>query len=186
MVLEKTLERPLDCKEIKLVNPKGNHPWIFTGRTDTEAPKLWPSDGKSWLIRKDPDAGNDWRQEEKQVIQYEMVRQHHQLNGHDFEQTPGDSKGQRNLMGYSPSGFKELQTVGYNLVTEQQQQACQNWIIWLSGNSSIRPVAPKHHIFQAFLCRHYWQSKDYVPGTCYTWFMEKQTKHKTPSLKLLF
>ena len=63
------------------------------------------------------------------MIQYEMVRQHHQLNGHDFEQTPGDSKAQRNLMGYSPSGFKELQTVGYNLVTEQQQQACQNWII---------------------------------------------------------
>ena len=59
----------------------------------------------------------------------EMVGWHHRLNGQGFEQTPGDSKAQRNLMGYSPSGFKELQTVGYNLVTEQQQQACQNWII---------------------------------------------------------
>ena len=73
MVFEKTLESPLDCKEIKLVNPKGNQSWIFTGRTDAEAPILWPPDSKSWLIRKDPDAGKDWRQEEKGMTEDKMA-----------------------------------------------------------------------------------------------------------------
>ena len=75
MVLEKTLESPLDCKEIQLVNPKGNQSWIFTGRTDAEAeaPILWPSDVKNWLIRKDADAGKDWRREEKGTTEDEMV-----------------------------------------------------------------------------------------------------------------
>ena len=88
VVLEKTLESPLDCKEIKPVNPKGNQSWIFTGRTDAEAeaPILWPPDGKSWLIRGDPHAGKDWRQEEKGMTEDEMVGWHHQLNGHEFEQ----------------------------------------------------------------------------------------------------
>ena len=88
VVLEKTLESPLESKEIKPVNPKGNQPWIFTGRTDAEAeaetPKLWPSDGKSQLIGKDPDAGKDWRQEEKGATEDEMTGWHHQLNGHEF------------------------------------------------------------------------------------------------------
>ena len=86
MVFEKTLKSPLDCKEIKPVNPKGNQPWIFTGKTDAEAeaPILWPPDGKSKLIGKVPDAGKDWRQEEKGVVEYEMFRYHHQLNGHDL------------------------------------------------------------------------------------------------------
>ena len=76
VVLEKTLESPLDCKEIQPVHPKGNQPWIFTGRTDTEAeaPILWPPDAKSQLIGKDPDAGKDWRQKEKRVAENEMVR----------------------------------------------------------------------------------------------------------------
>ena len=75
MVLKKTLESPLDCKEIQLVNPKGNQSWIFTGRTDAEAeaPILWPSDVKNWLIRKDADAGKDWRREEKEMTEDEMV-----------------------------------------------------------------------------------------------------------------
>ena len=92
MVLEKTLEGPLDRKEIKPVNPKGNQPWIFIGRTDvkTEAPILWPLDTKRRLIGKDPDAGKDWRQEEKWVN--EMVGWHHQLNEHEFQQTLGDNK----------------------------------------------------------------------------------------------
>ena len=78
---------PLDCKEIKPVHPKGNQSWIFTGRTDAEAetPILWSPDVKNWLIWKDPDAGKDWKQEEKGTTEEEMVRWHHQLNGHEFE-----------------------------------------------------------------------------------------------------
>ena len=95
MVLEKTLESPLDSKEIKPVNPKGNQPWTFTGRTDAEAeaPILWAHDVKNQLIEKDPDAEKDWRQKEKRAAEDEVVREHHQLNGHEFEQTPGDSGG---------------------------------------------------------------------------------------------
>ena len=86
VVLEKTLESPLDCKEIQPVNPKRNHSWIFIGRTDAEAetPILWPTDVKNWFIWKDPDAGKDWRLE-KGMTEYEMVGWHHQLNGHEFE-----------------------------------------------------------------------------------------------------
>ena len=99
MVLEKTLESPLDCKEIKPVSPKGNQFWIFIGRTDAkaEAPIVWPPDRKSWLIGKDPDAGIDWGQKGKRVTKDEMIRWHHQLNGHEFKQTPGDSEGQGSL-----------------------------------------------------------------------------------------
>ena len=94
-VLEKTLEVPLDWKEIQPVSPKGNQPWMFTGRTDNEAeaPILWPPDAKIRLIGKDPQAGKDWRQAEKGAIEDEMVGWHHQLNGHEFEQTPGDNEG---------------------------------------------------------------------------------------------
>ena len=86
MVLEKTLESPLDCKEIKLVNPKGNQSWMFIGRTDveTEIPILWPPGVKNWLIGKDPDAGKDWSQEEKRATEDEMVGWHHQPDGHEF------------------------------------------------------------------------------------------------------
>jgi len=92
VVLEKTLESPLDCKEIKPVNPRGNQPWIFIGRTDAEAeaPMVWPPDVKKQLIGKDPDAGKDWRQEEGGKTEDEMVGWHHWLTGHEFEQTPGD------------------------------------------------------------------------------------------------
>ena len=84
--LDYSLESPLDCKEIKPVNPKGNQPWIFTGRTDAEAeaPILCPLDVKNWFIRKDPDAGKDWRQEEKGVTEDKMIGWHHWLNGHDL------------------------------------------------------------------------------------------------------
>ena len=84
-MLEKTLESPLDCKEIKPVNPKENQSWLFIGRTDAEAPILWPPDSKNWLIGKDPDAGKDWRQDEKGVTEDEMVGWHHQLDRHDFK-----------------------------------------------------------------------------------------------------
>ena len=87
VVLEKILESPLDCKEVKPVNPKGSQSWIFIGRTDTEAetPILRPSDAKNWLIGKDPDAGKDWRLEEKGMTEDEMVGWHHQLDGHESE-----------------------------------------------------------------------------------------------------
>ena len=86
VVLEKTLESLLDCKEIQAVHPKGNQSWIFIGRTDTEAeaPIFWPPDGKNWLIWKDPEAEKDWRQEGKGMTEDEMVGWHHRLNGHEF------------------------------------------------------------------------------------------------------
>ena len=87
MVLEKTLESPLDCKEIQPVHPKGDQSWVFIGRTDAEAgtPILWPPDAKSSLIGKDPDAGRDWGQAEKGTTEEEMAGWHHRLEGHEFE-----------------------------------------------------------------------------------------------------
>ena len=116
-MLEKTLESPLDCKEIKPVNPKGNQSWIFTERTGAEAPILCPPDAKSWLIGKAPDAGKDWRQEEKGMTEDKMVGWHHQLNGHKFEQAPGlwwrtGKPGMLQSM--------KLWRVGHDWATEQQ------------------------------------------------------------------
>ena len=109
VALDKTLESSLDYKEIKPVNPKGNQSWIFTGRTDAEAeaPILWPPNTKSWLIRKDPDAGKDWGREEKGMTEDEMVGWH-QLNGRESEQAPGVGGGQGSLACCSPWGHKEL------------------------------------------------------------------------------
>ena len=104
VVLEKILESPLDCKEIQPVHPKGDQSWMFIGRTDAEAetPILWPPHAKSWLVGKDPDAGKDWRQEEKGMSVDEMVGWHHRLNGHEFEETPTVGNGQGSLVCYSP------------------------------------------------------------------------------------
>ena len=112
VVLEKTLESPLDCKEIQLVHPKGNQPWIFIGRTDAEAetPILWPPDVKSWLIWKDPDAGKDWGQKEKGITEDEVVGWYHRLNGHGFGYTPGVGDGQGGLVCCSPWGWEESDT----------------------------------------------------------------------------
>ena len=112
VVLEKTLESPLDCKEIQPVHPKGNQFWIFIGRTDVEAetPILWPPDVKCWLIWKDPDARKDWRQEEKGTTEDEMVGWHHWLNGLEFEYTLGVGDGQGGLECCSPWGCKESDT----------------------------------------------------------------------------
>ena len=109
VVLEKTLESSLDCKEIQLVHSKGNQSWIFIGRTDAEAeaPILWPPDGQNWLIGKDPDAGNDWRQEEKGTTEDKMVRWHHWLNGYEFEQALRVGDGQGSLACCSPCDHKE-------------------------------------------------------------------------------
>ena len=100
MVLEKTLESPLDCKEIKPVHPKGDQSWVFIGRTDVEAETLilWTPDAKSWLIWKVPDTGKDWGQEEEGTTKDEMVGGHHQLNGHGFGWTPGVGDRQEGLV----------------------------------------------------------------------------------------
>ena len=105
VVLEKTLESPLESKEIQSVHPEGNQSWIFIGRTDTEAetPILWPSDVKNWLIWKDSDAGKDWKWE-KGMTEYEMVGWHHWLNGYEFEQALGVDDGQGSLLCCSPWG----------------------------------------------------------------------------------
>ena len=104
MVLEKTLESPLDCKEIQPVHSKGDQSWVFIGRTDAEAetPILWPPDEKNQLIGKDPDAGKDGGQEEKGTTEDEMVGWHHQVNGRESEQTPGVGDGQGGLACCSP------------------------------------------------------------------------------------
>ena len=110
VVLEKTLESPLGCKEIQPVHPKGDQSWVFIGRPDVEAdtPILWPPDAKGWLIWKDPDAGKDWEQEEKRTIENEMVGWHHWLNGHGFGWTPGVGDGQGGLACCGSWGRKEL------------------------------------------------------------------------------
>ena len=112
VVLEKILENPLDCKEIQPVRSKRNQSWIFIGRTDTEAeaPILWPPDAKNWLIWKDPDAGKDWRWEEKGMTEDEMIGWHHGLNGHEFGQTLGVGDGQRSLACCDLRGRKESDT----------------------------------------------------------------------------
>ena len=121
VVLEKTLESPLDCKEIQPVHPKGDQSWLFIGRTHAEAetPILWPPDTKNWLTWKDPDAGKDWRQEEKGMTEDEMVGWHHQLDGHGFEQVLGAGDGQGRLVCCGPWGHKESDTTEQLNWTEQ-------------------------------------------------------------------
>ena len=118
VVLEKTLESPLDCKDIQLVHPKGDQLWIFNERINAEAETsiLWPPDAKIWLIGKDPDAEKDWRWEEKGIIEDEMVGWHQRLDGHEFEQALGAGDGQWSLVCCSPWSRR----AGYDLATEQQ------------------------------------------------------------------
>ena len=133
VVLEKTVESPLDCKEIQPVHPKGNQSRIFIGRTDAEAETsiLWPPDAMNWLIWKDPDAGKDWGQEEKRTTEDEMVGWHHQLNGQEFEQAPGDGEGQGSLACCSSWGRKESDT------TERLKWTELNWRVHRSSSFSI-------------------------------------------------
>ena len=115
VVLEETLESPLDCKEIQPVNPQENQSWVFIGRTDAEVETsiIWPPDVKNWLIGKDPDAGKDWRQEKKGTTEDEMVGWHHQIDGHEFDQAPGVGDGQRSLSCCSPWDCKELDSLSH-------------------------------------------------------------------------
>ena len=109
VVLEKTLESPLNCKEIQQAHPKGDQSWVFIGRNDVKAETqiLWPPDAKTWLIWKDSHAGKDWGQEEKGTTEDEMVRWHHRLNEHGFEWTPGVGDGQGGLACCGSWGRKE-------------------------------------------------------------------------------
>ena len=128
VVVEKTLESPLDSKEIQPVNSKGDQSWIFFGKTDAEAetPILWPPDVKNWLLGKDPDAGKDWRQEEKGMTEDEMAGWHHWLNGHEFEQAPGIGDGQGSLACCSPWGRKEWDATEWLNWTDQlPKSTCQ-------------------------------------------------------------
>ena len=122
VVLEKTLETALDSKEIKPINAKGNISWIFIGGTEAEAEALilWPSDAKSQLNGKEPDAGKDWEQEEKRAKDDEIVGWHHRLNGHEFEQTAGDRKGQGSLSCCSAWDRKQLAAAEW-LITRNDQ-----------------------------------------------------------------
>ena len=122
--VEKTLESPLDCKEIQPVHPKGNQSWIFIGRTDAEAkaPILWPPDAKHQLTGRDPEAGKDWRWEEKGMTEDEMVGWHHWLGGHEFEQAPGDGEGQ-GRPGMLQSMGSQSQTWLSNWTTIQQSDS---------------------------------------------------------------
>ena len=130
-VLEKTLESPLDCKEIQPVHPKGHQSWIFIGRTDAEAeaPVLWPPDVKNRLYGTDPDAGKGWGQEEKGVTEDEMVRWHHRLDGHESEQTLGDGEGQGSLVCCS-HGIAKTRTWLSDWITANVSP-----ITWHSGKS---------------------------------------------------
>jgi len=121
VVLEKTLESPLDCKEIKPVSPKINKSCIFIGRTNAEAetPILWPPDVKNWLLGKDPDAGKDWGQEKKGTTEDEMVGWHNWLDRPEFEQTPGVGDGQGSLVCCSSWGHKESDMTEW-----------LNWTLW--------------------------------------------------------
>ena len=131
-MLETTLESPLDCKEIQPVHPKGDQSWVFIGQTDVEAetPILWPPDVKSWLIWKDPDAGKDWRWEEKGTTEDEMVEWHHWLDGHGFGWTLGVGDGQGGLACYDSWVRKESDTTEWLNWTELLQDLATELAMW--------------------------------------------------------
>ena len=142
VVLEKTLESPLDCKEIQPVHPKGNQSWIVTGRTDVEVETLilWPPDAKSWLTGKDPDAGKDWRQEEKGTTEDELVGWHHRLNGHGFGWTLGAGDGQGGLSCCSPWACKESD------MTERLNWTCKH-VLNTSWSLFLLALLCYNHLF---------------------------------------
>ena len=148
VVLEKTLESPLECREIQPVHPEGDQSWVFIGRTDAEAetPVLWPPDVKNWLIGKDPDAGKDWRQEEKGMTEDEMVGWHHQLNGHAFGWTPGVGDGQGGLVCCGSWGHKESDMTEWLNWTELNNSKWSKVVKWIRKHS-IQNCRKLHDIF---------------------------------------
>ena len=164
-MLEKTLESPLDSKNIQLVHPKGNQSWMFTRRTVTEAetPILWLPDAKNWLIGNDPDAGKDWRWEEKGTTEDKMVGWHHWSDGHEFEQATGVGNGQRILVCCSPLGHEESDMTVWLNWTEFIIELFRNFGVWnieiykkyIFGNSDDKIYIS--HVFLVF-----------IHGTCFT------------------
>ena len=159
VVLEKTLESSLDCKEIQPVHPKVDQSWVFIGRTDVEAetPIFWPPDAKNWLIGKDPDAGKDWRREEKGMTEDEMVGWHHWLNEHEFEFL-GVGDGQGGLPCCSPWGYKELGTT--------------EWLNWteayVNGHGEVEHETCEMLAFHTHIVTHGHAVK-YRPKLCPGW-----------------
>ena len=169
VVLETTLESPLDCKEIQPVHPKGTQSWIFIGKTEAETPILWPPDGKNWHIDKDPDAGKDWRREEKGMTEDEMVGWHHWLKGHEFELTPGDREGQGSLACCSPWGHKEPDTTVHlnnkqqetlrlkymNLLpktTPRKQYLTYFYVVYIYTTDPIYQIVSFYHLMYHAIC----------------------------------
>ena len=144
VVLEKTLESPLDCKEIQPVHSEGDQPWVFFGRNDAKAdtPVLWPPHAKSWLIGKDFDAGRYWGQEEKGTTEDEMARWHHGLEGHEFEWTPGVGDGQGGLVCCDSWGHKESDMTERLNWTELQRKKKRIYFPSLGSGLSFVPFAP--------------------------------------------
>ena len=140
VVLEKTLESPLDCKESQPVHPKGDQSWVFIGRTDAEAetPILWLPDVKSWLIGKDPDAGRDWGQEEKGTTEDEMVGWHHRLSGHGFGWTPGVGDRQGGLACWGSWGHKDSATTDWLNWTEKNWTHVHSMCFVLPAHGYLR------------------------------------------------
>ena len=175
VVLEKTFESPLDCKEIQPVHPKGDQSWVFIGRTAAEAetPILWPPDVKDWLIGKDPDTGKDWGQEEKGTTEDEMVEWHHWLNGHEFEQAPwvGDGQG------------------GLACCSMGLQRVRHDW--WTELNWADSPISC-HSLVSSQGC---WPCRLQFPGLIIHWSLfslasgkvggKKKPQHFSPSLSAL-
>ena len=162
VVLETTLESPLDWKEIKPINPKGNQSWIFIGRTDAEAetPILWPPDAKNWLTGKDSDAGKDWGQEEKGMTEDEMVVWHHQLNGYEFKKAPGVGDGIGRPGVLQPMW---LQTVRHDWATEL------NWtdnVDHIRGREINSQLFHSRHLDPEILYHNYLESFHVLISNC--------------------
>ena len=178
VVLGKTLESPLDSKEIKPVNPKEIQPWIFIGRIDAEAeiPILWPPDAKSRLTEKAPDAGKDWRQKKKREAENEMVGWHHQFNAYEFEKPPGDSEGQGRLACYGQWGRKELDTTEQlnNCNNNMELQQCLNSKLLISWEIfSIVETLETSQSYWKFIT-YVWVDLVWTP-----WKTAKQTMRKS-------
>ena len=182
VVLEKTLESPLDSKKIKPINFKGNQPWIFIARTgaEAEAPVPWPPYAESWLIGKDSDAEKDWRQEEKGVTEDKMVEWHHWLNGHEFEQTPGDSEGQGSLECCS-SGVTKSRTWpsewAATTKSSHGNRAAKTTCPWVAviGKLETPSVSGKTESFTK-ITRLWWKENKNKPGSC--WWARSQNEEE--------
>ena len=185
LVLEKTLESPLDSKEIKSVNPEENQSWICIGKTEAEAPILWQPDLKSRLIRKDSDAGKDWRQEEKGMIDDEMVGWHCWLNGYEFEQTPRDSEGQGSLAYCSPWGCKELDTAEQlnnnywrwnHYLVSSPTLPIQNFLTFSGFSDFTLPFPSFNTVF--YFALYFWSIESFIsdPSKKNRWLIFKNSK----------